>query len=73
MIKKEQMEKLFLKRENATFWDTPKDTIIATSDKYFIPPQVLQVIDDLDNQLIGLKPVRLILQFSNRLITVIYA
>jgi len=58
LIKKEQMEKLFLKRENATFWDTPNDKIIATSDKYFIPPQVLQVIDDLDNQLIGLKPVK---------------
>jgi probable Rubsico expression protein CbbX len=56
--RKEQMELMFLKKENATFWDTPGDTIVATSDKFFVPPSVIQVIDDLDNQLIGLKPVK---------------
>jgi len=47
-----------LKKENITFWTTPGDAIVGTSEKYFIPPQVLQVINDLDNQLIGLKPVK---------------
>ena len=31
---------------------------MGTSDQFFIPPEVLNVIDDLDNQLIGLKPVK---------------
>jgi hypothetical protein len=58
LIRKEQMAAMLLKKENETFWGTPGDKIVATNDKYFIPPEVLQVIDDLDNQLIGLKPVR---------------
>lgn len=58
IIRKEQMAAMFLKKENATFWETKGDTIVATSDKFFVPPQVLQIIDDLDNQLIGLKPVK---------------
>ena len=57
ILRKEAMAAMFLKKENSTFWDTPADTIIATSDRYFINPEVLQVISDLDNQLIGLKPV----------------
>lgn len=58
LIRKEQMALFELKKENITFWTTPGDAIVGTSEKYFIPPQVLQVINDLDNQLIGLKPVR---------------
>ena len=57
LIRKENMANMILRRENETFWDTPGDKIIATSENYFINPRVLQVIDDLDNQLIGLKPV----------------
>ena len=44
------------------------EQIVATSDKFFVDPEVLQIITDLDNQLIGLKPVHfsyvLILKFS---------
>lgn len=36
------------------------DKIIATSDKFYVDPEVLQIISDLDNQLIGLKPVSLL-------------
>ena len=57
IIRKEQMVTMMLRRENETFWETPGDKIIASSDRYFVSPAVLQVIDDLDNQLIGLKPV----------------
>ena len=58
LIRKEQMAAMFLRKENETFWNTAPETIVANTDKYFIPPEVLQVIDDLDNQLIGLKPVK---------------
>jgi len=58
IIRKEKMEQMFLKQENDTFWNTPGDKIVGTSDQFFIPPEVLNVIDDLDNQLIGLKPVK---------------
>jgi hypothetical protein len=57
IIRKEQMANMILRKENETFWQTPGETVIATADKYFVSPAVLQVIDDLDNQLIGLKPV----------------
>ncbi len=57
LLRKEQMAAMFLKKENDLFWNTPPEEIVGTSDKYFIPPAVLQVIDDLDNELIGLKPV----------------
>ena len=59
IIRKEQMANMILRKENETFWQTPGETVIATADKYFVSPAVLQVIDDLDNQLIGLKPVSL--------------
>jgi hypothetical protein len=58
MIRKEQMALMFIKQENATFWNTPGDKLIASSDKFFVDPAVLQVISDLDNQLVGLKPVK---------------
>jgi len=58
LIKKEEMANLFLRRENETFWNTPLDKTMATSDQFFIPPSVTQIIDDLDNQLVGLKPVK---------------
>ena len=58
LIRKEKMEAMFLKQENETFWNTPDDSIVATSDKFFVPPSVISVIDDLDNQLIGLQPVK---------------
>jgi hypothetical protein len=57
IIRKEQMVNMLLRKENETFWETPGDKIIATADRYFVSPAVLQVINDLDNQLIGLKPV----------------
>lgn len=57
ILRKEQMAAMFLKKENETFWNTPPETIVASTEKYFIPPEVLQVIDDLDNQLIGLGSV----------------
>ena len=59
LIRKENMANMILRKENETFWNTPGETVIATSENYFINPRVLQVIDDLDNQLIGLKPVSL--------------
>lgn len=58
MIRKEEMALMFLKKENATFWDTPEDSIVANSDNFFIDPEVLQVISDLDNQLVGLATVK---------------
>lgn len=58
LIRKEQMQKMFLIQENNTFWHTPPQEIMGTADKYFIPPEVFQIIDDLDNQLIGLRPVK---------------
>ena len=58
LIRKESMAAMLLKKENTTFWETPGSTVVGSADKYFIPPEVLQVIDDLDNQLIGLKPVK---------------
>ena len=57
-MKKEAQEKAFMMAENATFWDTPGDKTVGSSDEFFIPPQVLQIISDLDNELIGLKPVK---------------
>jgi SpoVK/Ycf46/Vps4 family AAA+-type ATPase len=56
--RKEEMASLFLKRENGTFWDTAGDTVVATSDKFFVDPRVTAVIDDLDSQLIGLDSVK---------------
>jgi probable Rubsico expression protein CbbX len=58
IIRKEQMAAMFLRKENETFWNTPSDLKVATSDKFFVDPEVLQIIDDLDNQLIGLQPVK---------------
>jgi SpoVK/Ycf46/Vps4 family AAA+-type ATPase len=58
ILRKEAMEAMFLRRENETFWNTPDDAIVGTSDKFFINPEVLRTISDLDNQLIGLKPVK---------------
>jgi probable Rubsico expression protein CbbX len=58
LIRKEKMEAMFLKQENETFWNTPGDQIVASSDKFFVSPSVISVIDDLDNQLIGLQPVK---------------
>ena len=70
IIRKEQMAAMFLRKENETFWNTPPSTIVATSDKFFVPPQVLQVIDDLDNQLIGLKPVKeKMRRYANQMLT----
>merc|ERR1711988_943213 len=58
ILRKEKMEKLLIAQENQTFWETPGDKVVATSDKYFVPPGVIEVINDLDNQLIGLQPVK---------------
>jgi len=58
IIRKEAMAEMFLKQEAGTFWDTDPELIVATSDKVFVDPKVLQVISDLDNQLIGLDLVK---------------
>eukprot|EP00607_Mallomonas_marina_P000193 CAMPEP_0182427406 /NCGR_PEP_ID=MMETSP1167-20130531/17146_1 /TAXON_ID=2988 /ORGANISM="Mallomonas Sp, Strain CCMP3275" /LENGTH=371 /DNA_ID=CAMNT_0024609613 /DNA_START=152 /DNA_END=1267 /DNA_ORIENTATION=+ len=58
LLKKEQMQALLLKQENELFWNTPDSKIVANSDQFFVSPEVLRVIADLDNQLIGLKPVK---------------
>jgi probable Rubsico expression protein CbbX len=58
LLKKEQMAAMLLKQEDDLFWNTPDSKVVATSDKFFISPEVLRVIADLDNQLIGLKPVK---------------
>ena len=50
ILRKERMAKLLIAQENATFWETPGDKVVATSDKYFVPPGVIQVIKDLDNE-----------------------
>ena len=57
LIRQEKMAAMEIKRETDTFWVIPDDTIVATSDKFFVDPEVLQVIDDLDNELVGLQPV----------------
>jgi len=58
IIRKEQMAAMLLRKENSTFWETPGSTVVGTTDKYFVSPQILSIIDDLDNQLVGLKPVK---------------
>eukprot|EP01036_Dinobryon_divergens_P051108 gene51108-68418_t len=58
LLRKEKMADMILRQETDLFWNTPNDKVVANSDKFFIPPEVLQVIADLDNQLIGLKPVK---------------
>lgn len=58
IIRKEKMAEMFIKQENETFWNTPNDRQVATADKFFVDPEVLQIISDLDNQLIGLQPVK---------------
>lgn len=58
IIRKEKMRQMFLEQEAAVFWDTPGDKIVATADEFYVSPEVLAVIDDLDNQLIGLRPVK---------------
>ena len=58
ILEAEAKEKAFLAQENATFWNTPGDQVICDSSELFIPPNVLQVIEDLDKELIGLKPVK---------------
>lgn len=58
ILRKEQMAAMFLRKENETFWNTQGDSVVAESGSAFIDPEVLQVISDLDNQLIGLKPVK---------------
>ena len=50
IIRQEKMKKMLLKQENTTFWETPGDKVVATSEKFFVPPSVIQVIDDLDNE-----------------------
>lgn len=57
IIRKEKMAEMFLKQENSTFWDTAGDKIVADASDFYVSPAVLQIIDDLDNQLVGLKPV----------------
>ena len=58
ILRKESMAAMILRKENETFWNTADDTIVATSDKFFVSPEVIRIITDLDNQLIGLKPVK---------------
>lgn len=58
IIRKEKMQEMFLKQEAETFWNTPGDKIIATADEFYVSPEVLRVIDDLDQQLIGLRTVK---------------
>lgn len=58
LLKKEQMADMILRQETDKFMNTPDNTVVAQSEKYFIPPEVLNVLSDLDNQLIGLKPVK---------------
>jgi len=58
LLKKEAMASMLLKQEDDLFWNTPDSKIVGTSDKFYISPEVLRVISDLDNQLIGLKPVK---------------
>lgn len=58
ILQAEAKEKAFLAQENATFWNTPGDKVVGDSSELFIPPNVLRVIDDLDKELIGLKPVK---------------
>jgi len=58
LVRKETMEKMFLAKENSTFWGTDPELIVANSDEFFVKPEVLQVIADLDNKLIGLDSVK---------------
>jgi hypothetical protein len=52
------MAALLKKQEEEAFWNTPGSKIVGTSDKFFVPPDVEAIIDDLDNQLIGLDSVK---------------
>lgn len=58
ILRKEKMAELFLQKEASVFWDTDPNLQVATSDRMFIDPKVLQVISDLDNELIGLEQVK---------------
>ena len=58
ILRKEQMQAMFLRQEMDKFMNTAPDTTVATSDSFSIPPTVLQIIDDLDNELIGLSSVK---------------
>lgn len=58
LLRKEKMQEMFLRQENATFWETPDDKVIGTSDQFYVSPEIEQIITDLDKQLVGLKPVK---------------
>ena len=52
------MKALFMSKEAGIFWDTDPEKLVANSEEFFVSPKVTDVIRDLDNQLIGLKPVK---------------
>lgn len=56
--RKQKMAELLKQQESNVFFNTPPDKVVATSDKYFVSPDILRVIADLDKQLIGLQPVK---------------
>lgn len=56
--RKEKMAELIRQREGDVFFNTPPETVVATSDKFFVSPDIIQVIADLDKVLIGLQPVK---------------
>lgn len=58
ILRKEAMQKMFLIKENTTFWETEPTLEVATAEKFFVDPAVTGIIDDLDNQLIGLDSVK---------------
>lgn len=56
--RREQMRLLFMSKEQKIFLETPGDLIVGKSDVNFVSPEVELIIKDLDNQLIGLTPVK---------------
>lgn len=56
--RKEKMLEMLRQKESDIFFNTPPDKVVASSDKFFVQPEILQVIADLDKELIGLKPVK---------------
>ncbi len=57
--KEAQMLILKKKMQEETFQFTPAHTVVASNDQFSVNESVVQIIEDLDAELIGLRPVSL--------------
>lgn len=58
LIRKEKMQEMMKQREDDIFFNTPGDKIVADSQTFYVSNEILQILADLDEQLIGLRPVK---------------